>query len=203
MKRSFVLYRFYDAEDRLLYVGLTTNPGRRVEKHRSEKSWWEEVNRIEIEHFDDLSTLRMAERTAIESERPLHNIRMNVQDRNTLVWECEVCGEPIEDGAGYLTVSYADMAAYDKAHQEFRDRHRTPGGWVVYSGTDLADFPNEVSWRVLHAACDPKPDSYDYWIGVERVRSQSDVLSWTAHLLGKNWLPITGWDAIVRKAALV
>lgn len=74
---TFVLYRFYAADDSLLYVGLTRNPGRRIDKHAGEKSWWSDVARIEIAHFDSLPELREAERMAIQSEKPRHNIRMN------------------------------------------------------------------------------------------------------------------------------
>jgi predicted GIY-YIG superfamily endonuclease len=75
---THTLYRFYSADDTLLYVGLTINPGRRMEKHRG-REWWRDVARITLEQHPDLDTLRRAERLAIETERPLHNIRMNTR----------------------------------------------------------------------------------------------------------------------------
>jgi predicted GIY-YIG superfamily endonuclease len=77
MSRVFVLYRFFAADERLLYVGMTINPARRFEKHRGDKSWWSEVARIEVAHYPTLEALRVAERQAIKSEKPVHNIRMN------------------------------------------------------------------------------------------------------------------------------
>jgi GIY-YIG catalytic domain len=74
---SFTLYRFFDAEDALLYVGLTINPGKRFEKHRATKPWWEDVARIVMERHADIAALRAAERVAIKTEKPRHNIRMN------------------------------------------------------------------------------------------------------------------------------
>lgn len=74
---TLTLYRFYGLDDTLLYVGMTVNPGRRMEKHRGTKDWWCDVARIEMEQFTSLDELRVAERRAIETERPLHNIRMN------------------------------------------------------------------------------------------------------------------------------
>jgi hypothetical protein len=71
------LYRFYDAQDALLYVGLTCNPGKRLEQHRDTKEWWAEVARIGMEQHPDLETLRAAERATIKAEKPLYNIRMN------------------------------------------------------------------------------------------------------------------------------
>lgn len=74
---AHTLYRFFDAEDTLLYVGLTVNPGRRMEKHAYDKPWWDTVARIAMEQHPDIETLRAAERAAIKAEKPLHNVRMN------------------------------------------------------------------------------------------------------------------------------
>lgn len=75
--RLYTLYRFYAADDTLLYIGLTVNPGRRMEKHAYDKPWWADVARIAMEQHPNLDALRAAERHAIETEKPLHNIRMN------------------------------------------------------------------------------------------------------------------------------
>lgn len=75
---EFVLYRFFDANDHLLYIGITINFGGRMAKHAKLKTWWGEVARIEIERLPDLESLRIAERKAIMAETPRHNIRMNV-----------------------------------------------------------------------------------------------------------------------------
>ena len=77
MNDTYVLYRFFTGDGRLLYVGMTRNPARRFEQHGGTKSWWSEVERIEMEHHATLDALREAERRAIESDHPIHNIRMN------------------------------------------------------------------------------------------------------------------------------
>lgn len=77
MTTVHVLYRFYDNADQLLYVGLTINPGRRMEKHRDTKPWWGEVTKVTMAQYPDLPALQGAERAAIKAEKPLHNIRMN------------------------------------------------------------------------------------------------------------------------------
>lgn len=77
------LYRFFDAQAQLLYVGLSVNPGRRMEKHRGEKAWWNEVARIDMEQHADLTALRLAERNAIATEKPLYNVRMNGKTAQT------------------------------------------------------------------------------------------------------------------------
>ena len=70
----YALYRFYDATDELLYVGATTNPRFRIQTHRREKEWWQEVVTIKIQHFTNLDQLLAEERAAIEAENPRHNL---------------------------------------------------------------------------------------------------------------------------------
>lgn len=72
------LYRLYDAEGTLLYIGISKSAMARMKQHAKEKQWWLEVRRIEIEHvlggrFD----AEFAERRAIESERPKYNVTYN------------------------------------------------------------------------------------------------------------------------------
>jgi predicted GIY-YIG superfamily endonuclease len=74
---TYILYRFFAADERLLYIGMTRNPGRRLEKHSGDKSWWSDVARIDMEHYPTVAALRDAERQAIRAEHPTHNIRMN------------------------------------------------------------------------------------------------------------------------------
>ena len=74
---TFILYRFFASDGRLLYVGMTRNPAQRFDNHSSDKPWWSEVGRIEIEHYPTLEDLREAERLAIQTDKPLHNVRMN------------------------------------------------------------------------------------------------------------------------------
>lgn len=71
------LYRFFDHEGRLLYVGKTTNIAGRLATHRSEKAWWTEVAAIEVEHYACERHLNRAERNAIIAERPLYNVTHN------------------------------------------------------------------------------------------------------------------------------
>jgi excisionase family DNA binding protein len=71
----FTLYRFYDAEGVLLYVGLTTQGGTRWLTHAKEKSWWLEVATIKVEHLDSLEELVAAELAAIRTEGPRYNVK--------------------------------------------------------------------------------------------------------------------------------
>lgn len=68
------LYRHYNEEGTLLYVGKTITPGKRQSAHRRTSDWWEEVRMITIEprHGTEPDIL-LAETDAITTERPLYN----------------------------------------------------------------------------------------------------------------------------------
>ena len=66
------VYRFYDAEDRLLYVGVTDAPGTRFADHRR-KSWWKLAVRNTIVWHDRRRDALVEEASAIANERPIHN----------------------------------------------------------------------------------------------------------------------------------
>ncbi|MCW2918548.1 MAG: hypothetical protein JWN52_6616 [Actinomycetia bacterium] len=69
------LYRFYDASDVLLYVGITDNPRQRWLAHKSQKSWWQDVADKAVEWHEDRESAERAERIAIGREKPLYNIQ--------------------------------------------------------------------------------------------------------------------------------
>lgn len=77
MSDVHVLYRHYDKGGNLLYVGVTNNFARRIKEHSKFSSWFSDVSNVTLEHFDDRETLLQAEKTAIQSERPIFNIRLN------------------------------------------------------------------------------------------------------------------------------
>jgi hypothetical protein len=68
-----VVYRFFDIDGRLVYVGYTASLSHRLEQHRRGASWWPQVHRGTYEVFDDEETAREAEAKAILFERPLAN----------------------------------------------------------------------------------------------------------------------------------
>lgn len=74
MNGPATVYRAFDAEGALLYVGASTRLGARLDSHRYGKTWWREVARIELAHFPDSATALAAEREAIRTERPAHNV---------------------------------------------------------------------------------------------------------------------------------
>lgn len=76
VRRAFphYVYRCYDAQDRLLYVGCSYNPVARLRQHKSErKSWVSRVARTRMTVWPDRRKALDMERLAIETEHPLHN----------------------------------------------------------------------------------------------------------------------------------
>lgn len=71
------LYRRYDADDNLLYVGISDNPRRRGARHRKRSSWAAFAVRAGVEWFPSREAAEAAERAAIETESPLFNDRHN------------------------------------------------------------------------------------------------------------------------------
>lgn len=75
-------------------------------------------------------------------------------------------------------------------------------GLALMYASEFLSMPSRVAWQVVHATCDPHPESDGYWIPVERVDSVAAVLDWTLHLHGKGFLDSTNWDSLVRDRVL-
>jgi len=73
VNRETCLYRFYDSAGRLLYVGITMDLSRRLAKHR-QRDWWPDVAEADYEYFPGREAAKSAERVAIATEDPIHNI---------------------------------------------------------------------------------------------------------------------------------
>ena len=68
------LYRHFDAEGRLLYVGISLNAFSRLMQHRRDSAWFRQIASITVEWFPTRGKAVDAERAAIQAERPLHNV---------------------------------------------------------------------------------------------------------------------------------
>jgi predicted GIY-YIG superfamily endonuclease len=73
--RWFYVYRLFDVEDRLLYVGMTADPYTRWAQHRGRKPWSHLVVSVRLERFAYINLALEAERVAIITEHPRFNVR--------------------------------------------------------------------------------------------------------------------------------
>jgi hypothetical protein len=72
--RRGIVYRLYDTAGALLYVGSTVNLDQRFQFHRRDKPWWPDVAGKRLDFYDRYPEAREAERCAILSEDPVHNV---------------------------------------------------------------------------------------------------------------------------------
>lgn len=77
MNEPAQLYRHFDAEGNLLYVGTSLSAVYRLAQHRSRTPWYSAIARVTIQNCESLSAARAAECRAIVAERPRHNITFN------------------------------------------------------------------------------------------------------------------------------
>lgn len=70
-----VVYRVYDADERLLYIGVTVDLKNRLRVHGYQSPWYVDAARVDAESFPDRPTAFDAEAYAIREEAPLHNVR--------------------------------------------------------------------------------------------------------------------------------
>lgn len=73
--RSASVYRCFDIEGHLLYVGHSTRVLGRLAEHSATKDWWKRVANVTVEHFDSRIEASTAEAAAIAAERPEMNER--------------------------------------------------------------------------------------------------------------------------------
>ncbi|WP_101791054.1 hypothetical protein [Nonomuraea indica] len=71
------LYRYYDQQDRLLYVGITDALMERISSHIKSSSWMDFASRSTIDRHPTRKAAETAEREAIKAERPLFNSMHN------------------------------------------------------------------------------------------------------------------------------
>lgn len=68
------LYRHFDADGNLLYVGISLSALKRLAQHSQSAQWYCQIARVSIEHFPTREEALDAEALAIHRENPLHNI---------------------------------------------------------------------------------------------------------------------------------
>lgn len=73
MTDTTIVYRHYDKDGNLMYVGQSMKVLYRQMQHASSSHWYDDVTKITLERFPDVSLAKIAERNAIRNEKPLHN----------------------------------------------------------------------------------------------------------------------------------
>lgn len=116
--RRTVLYRFFNTDGELLYIGIAGNPGRRFEQHDSEKEWAHTIAYSRLEHYASREEAAAAERIAIHNENPRHNIVGNRTRSQPMSEESvtrhdrmsQVLDAPLQPGSLVGSLFYSDAA---------------------------------------------------------------------------------------------
>lgn len=87
--RSAGVYRLYDAQGALLYVGSTVDVRRRMGEHALAKPWWGDVAEVTTEVCPSVAVALATEAEAIRAEQPRYNVTgtggLTDEDRDELV----------------------------------------------------------------------------------------------------------------------
>lgn len=128
-----MLYRFFDGQGTLLYVGITDDPHVRWADHarkaqRKEEPWWSEVRVVHTEWLATRADAEKAEIAAIHDERPMHNTSHNFRVGGGRPWR-----------AMYLHPMARELYG-DKAFtlQELMERTEIPFGTVTLYAARLS-----------------------------------------------------------------
>lgn len=71
------LYRHYNSDSQLLYVGISLSAASRFIQHKQMSLWADDAVRMETEYFYNRKDALSAEKLAIKTEKPLNNIIHN------------------------------------------------------------------------------------------------------------------------------
>ena len=74
-------YKCFFSLGELLYVGMSVNARRRIQRHIRSNNWGSRIARTEIQWFGSKRKARAAETRAIALENPTYNIALAGPDR--------------------------------------------------------------------------------------------------------------------------
>lgn len=195
MTEPTTLYRFFDADEVLLYIGIAGNPGRRFGQHSTgpdAKPWWHRVDHSTMEHFESRAEALEAEKAAIIDEHPLFNVVHNRRPATPgqVLLVCHACDQVVTAGQGWFEVDRA------QAHRHAMACRPNPGGLV-----DLAavfEAGGRARWRGVHRACAASDEGrWLYDLEPIQVSTMAGVIATTAHLMGKRWIDSTDWSNVL------
>lgn len=138
------LYRMFDKDDHLLYVGISFDPRMRSRQHAKQSKWWHLVTLREIEWFPSREEAATAERAAIRDETPRFNKKSgDTPDAHTerrrkasVSVRAKIAGEKARDHARHSGASDEEAK---------REQIRVTEKYMVDSGLDFASL-RAKSW---------------------------------------------------------
>lgn len=117
MSERTALYRLYDADDGLLYIGISKRFGNRWLQHADSQPWWPEVDHQTVAWFPDREVAGDAETAAIRAEHPKFNIIHSGRRRVRVPVDAET-GLPRDEHPRLVRIRRA-RSRYDRARADF------------------------------------------------------------------------------------
>lgn len=110
------VYRHYDEDGLLLYVGVSNDVGRRLEQHSKTAPWARRVSRTTIVSFPDRESALAGEREAIETEKPTYNSTYNFDDIRLSRMDRDMVGDMSNEEfraiRQYLRITQGELAKH-------------------------------------------------------------------------------------------
>lgn len=170
------LYRMFDKQDQLLYVGISKSALARFAQHAAEKSWIAEVVRMQIETvYCSREEILEQERDAIIAEKPLHN------KTHSSSFDEELQSEDSEDYD--WTLQWA--VEHPSLSRLWEDVTKAAVAWVLEMEVVARDEYGEGDWHVARNALLFLPYLVSKLDVCRKCRSASTVHDWGSGLIFK------------------
>jgi len=152
------VYRLFAADNTLLYVGVAKCFGVRWEQHAKAQPWWPHVDHQTVHWFPDREDALLAEKVAIEAERPVYNIAGSP-------WR----GGIKDDGTGFYVIPKPPRQPRVRTGSWGSPRHAfrfEPGLWASFlaavardpHGRNAAEIVRDLVAWYAHQRGAPKPE---------------------------------------------
>ena len=112
------LYRHFDEQGNLLYVGVSLSTIQRLAQHKNHSHWFDSISKVTIEQFPSREEALDAEKIAIQKENPLHNVAL----KNHYNSKIKVTEDKREDSRIHLVnsvVKYQPIYSFEDAARLF------------------------------------------------------------------------------------
>lgn len=149
--RETAVYRLFDAADKLLYVGCSWDPDKRIGTDHLFKPWGRDIDDVTFEWFDNRLTALRAEAQAITDESPVYN-------------KLRPCPEAI---SGPKPTPEPPVRESGLNFEQAAEELDVPIDWL---------WRDVALGKVPHSCIDPKGD--DVWFTPEDIRDLHVLFNW-------------------------
>lgn len=140
------LYRYFDNNGRLLYVGISFSAIARACQHKSNSDWFGSISHMTVEKYQTREDASKAEIEAIQNEKPIYN---KTFVKSKIGRKCFDCGNRTPDEKGEwedeLWLCHDCLArSYDESMREYMaciDRSNCD-----YGPEDYDDGSDDYEW---------------------------------------------------------